>query len=144
MYTKEPKNPKVVQEYKNHQSRPTKCLSSPQTLTMITIRSQYTFLPTPINDSRKNSQLFDPHFHSYRKFSYFSPSIWSSEKDVNTIVKSVTTLPMKAIAQVFQDFTKYTHLVVGDKARICFWEDLWWGNQPLGSTITRSIQNYHN
>ena len=55
MYTKEPKNPKTAQEYKNHQLCPTKKLSNPQTLTMIKIRPQYTFLPTPTIDTRENS-----------------------------------------------------------------------------------------
>ena len=55
MYTKEPKNPKWAQEYKNHQPHPTKSLSNPQILIMIMIRPQYTFLPTPNKDSRKNS-----------------------------------------------------------------------------------------
>ena len=40
----------------------------------------------------------------------------------------VTSLSWKAIAQVFQDFSKYTRFVVGDGEIIRFWEDLWWGD----------------
>ncbi|RVW35461.1 putative ribonuclease H protein [Vitis vinifera] len=39
----------------------------------------------------------------------------------------------QAIAQVFQDFSKFTRFMVGDRKRIQFWEDLWWGDQPLGN-----------
>ena len=55
MYTKAPKKPKTAREYNKHQLCPTKNLSSPQTLTMIKIRLQYAFLPTPKTDTRKNS-----------------------------------------------------------------------------------------
>ncbi|KAL6327159.1 hypothetical protein AAG906_015198 [Vitis piasezkii] len=41
--------------------------------------------------------------------------------------------PWKAIAQVFQGFSPYIRLVVGNGERIRFWEDLWRGNQPLCS-----------
>ncbi|RVW16749.1 hypothetical protein CK203_076445 [Vitis vinifera] len=41
--------------------------------------------------------------------------------------------PWKAIAQVFQEFSPFVHLVVGNGERIRFWEDLWWGNQSLCS-----------
>ena len=37
------------------------------------------------------------------------------------------------IAQVFQDFSLYIRLVAGNGERIQFWEDLWWGDQPLSS-----------
>ena len=53
--------------------------------------------------------------------------------DVNTIVRWSHCCLWKVIAQVFQDFSKYTWFVVGDGERIWFWEDLWWGDQPLGS-----------
>ncbi|RVW91953.1 hypothetical protein CK203_030106 [Vitis vinifera] len=43
----------------------------------------------------------------------------------------------KAIAQVFQEFFKYTRFVVGDGERIRLWEDFWWGDQPLGSQYPR-------
>ncbi|RVW83280.1 putative mitochondrial protein [Vitis vinifera] len=45
--------------------------------------------------------------------------------DANTVVKWSHHCPWKAIAQVFQDFSKYTRFVVGDGEIICFWEDLW-------------------
>ena len=57
--------------------------------------------------------------------------------DANTIVKWSHRCPWKAIAQVFQDFSKHTQFVVGDRERICFWEDLWWGDQPLGFQYPR-------
>ena len=53
--------------------------------------------------------------------------------DANTIVRWSHCCLWKAIARVFQDFTRYTQFVVGDGERIRFWEDLWWGDQPLGS-----------
>ena len=56
--------------------------------------------------------------------------------DANTIVRWSHHCPWKAIAQVFQDFSRYTWFVVGD-GRIHFWEDLWWGDQPLGSQYPR-------
>ena len=34
-------------------------------------------------------------------------------------------------------FFKYTQFVVGDGKRIQFWEDLWWGDQPLGFQYPR-------
>ncbi|RVW51835.1 putative ribonuclease H protein [Vitis vinifera] len=49
--------------------------------------------------------------------------------DANTLVRWSHCCPWKAIAQVFQDFSKYTRFVVGDGERIRFWEDLWWGDQ---------------
>ncbi|RVW86011.1 Transposon TX1 uncharacterized 149 kDa protein [Vitis vinifera] len=33
--------------------------------------------------------------------------------------------------------SKFTRFVVGDRERIRFWEDLWWGDQPLGSQYSR-------
>ncbi|WJZ89514.1 hypothetical protein VitviT2T_008730 [Vitis vinifera] len=41
--------------------------------------------------------------------------------------------PWKAIAQVFQDFSPFVCLVVGNGEIIHFWEDHWWGNQTLCS-----------
>ncbi|RVW91546.1 hypothetical protein CK203_046140 [Vitis vinifera] len=52
--------------------------------------------------------------------------------DANTVVRWSHRCPWKAIAQVFQDFSKFTRFMVGDGERIRFWEDLWWGDQPLG------------
>ena len=57
--------------------------------------------------------------------------------DANTLVRWSHRCPWKAIEQVFQDFSKYTRFVVGDGERICFWEDLWWGDQPLRSQYPR-------
>ncbi|RVW97057.1 putative ribonuclease H protein [Vitis vinifera] len=57
--------------------------------------------------------------------------------DANTLVRWSHRCPWKAIAQVFQDFFKYTRFVVGDGERIRFWEDLWWGDQPLKSQYPR-------
>ncbi|KAJ9693399.1 hypothetical protein PVL29_012251 [Vitis rotundifolia] len=49
--------------------------------------------------------------------------------DANTLVRWSHRCPWKAIAQVFQDFSKYTRFVIGNGERIRFWEDLWWGDQ---------------
>ena len=57
--------------------------------------------------------------------------------DANTIVRWLHRCPWKAIAQVFQEFSKFTLFVVGDGERIQFWEDFWWGDQPLGSQYPR-------
>ncbi|WKA00162.1 hypothetical protein VitviT2T_018548 [Vitis vinifera] len=57
----------------------------------------------------------------------------SNEWDANTIVRWSHRCPWKAIAQVFQEFSKFTRFVVGNGNRIRFWEDLWWGDQSLGS-----------
>ena len=44
---------------------------------------------------------------------------------------------MKSQAQVSQEFSKFTRFVVGDEERIRFWEDSWWGDQPLESQYPR-------
>ena len=49
----------------------------------------------------------------------------------------VTSLSLEAIAQVFQEFSLFTRFVVGNGERIWFWEDLWWGDQPLGTQYPR-------
>ena len=59
--------------------------------------------------------------------------------DANTLVRWSHRCPWKAIAQVFQDFSKYTRFVVGDGERIHFWEDLWWGDQPFEIPISKTI-----
>ncbi|RVX04354.1 putative mitochondrial protein [Vitis vinifera] len=41
----------------------------------------------------------------------------------------------QAIAQVFQEFSKFTRFVVGDGDIIRFWEDLWWGINLWESNI---------
>ena len=53
--------------------------------------------------------------------------------DANTVVRWSHRCPWKAIAQVFQEFSPFVRLVVGNGERIRFWEDLWWGNQTLCS-----------
>ena len=62
---------------------------------------------------------------------------YSNSWNANTIVRWSHCCPWKAIAQVFQYFSKYTRFVIGDGERICFWEDLWWGDQPLGFQYPR-------
>ncbi|RVX20143.1 Transposon TX1 uncharacterized 149 kDa protein [Vitis vinifera] len=57
--------------------------------------------------------------------------------DVNTLVRWSHRCPWKAIAQVFQEFSLFTRFVVGNEERIRFWEDLWWGDQPLGTQYPR-------
>ena len=53
--------------------------------------------------------------------------------DANIVVRWSHRCRWKAIAQVFQNFSLFIRLVVGDGERIYFWEDLWRGNQPLCS-----------
>ncbi|RVW84726.1 Transposon TX1 uncharacterized 149 kDa protein [Vitis vinifera] len=60
--------------------------------------------------------------------------------DANTVVRWSHRCPWKAIAQVFQDFSKFTRFMVGDGERIRFWEDLWWGDQPLGVRFPRLLR----
>ncbi|RVW44362.1 LINE-1 retrotransposable element ORF2 protein [Vitis vinifera] len=57
--------------------------------------------------------------------------------DANTIVRWSHRCPWKAIAQGFQDFSKYTRFIVGDGERIRFWEDLWWEDQILKDQYPR-------
>ena len=57
--------------------------------------------------------------------------------DANTLVRWLNRCPWKAIAQVFQEFSLFTQFVVGNGERIRFWEDLWWGDQPLGTQYPR-------
>ena len=58
--------------------------------------------------------------------------------DSNTLVKWSHRCPWKAIAQVFQEFSKFTQFVVGDGERIRFREDLLWGgDQPLSFQYPR-------
>ncbi|RVW81136.1 Nicastrin [Vitis vinifera] len=59
--------------------------------------------------------------------------------DANTIVRWSHRCPQKAIAIVFQEFSKFTLFVVGDGERIQFWEDFWWGDQPLGLFTVKSF-----
>ncbi|RVX19456.1 LINE-1 retrotransposable element ORF2 protein [Vitis vinifera] len=60
--------------------------------------------------------------------------------DANTVVRWSHRCPWKAIAQVFQDFSKFTRFMVGDGDRIRFWEDLWWGDQSLGVRFPRLLR----
>nr|CAN66499.1 hypothetical protein VITISV_010636 [Vitis vinifera] len=57
--------------------------------------------------------------------------------DANTLVRWSHRCPWKAIAQVFQEFSLFTRSVVGNRERIRLWEDLWWGDQPLGTQYPR-------
>ncbi|KAJ9678120.1 hypothetical protein PVL29_022881 [Vitis rotundifolia] len=59
--------------------------------------------------------------------------------DANTFVRWSHRCPWKAIAQVSQEFFKFTRFVVRDGERIQFWEDLWWGDQPLGVRYPRLL-----
>ncbi|RVX12400.1 Transposon TX1 uncharacterized 149 kDa protein [Vitis vinifera] len=60
--------------------------------------------------------------------------------DANTVVRWSHRCPWKAIAQVFQDFSKFTRFMVGNGDRIRFWEDLWWGDQSLGVRFPRLLR----
>ena len=57
------------------------------------------------------------------------PTIWS---DGHIVV-------LGRLAQISQEFSKFTRFVVGDGDRIRFWEDLWWGDQPLGVQYPRLL-----
>ncbi|RVW91070.1 hypothetical protein CK203_039948 [Vitis vinifera] len=46
--------------------------------------------------------------------------------DANMVVRWSHKCPWKAIAKVFQVFSPFVRLVVGNGERIHFWEDLWW------------------
>ncbi|RVW90400.1 Transposon TX1 uncharacterized 149 kDa protein [Vitis vinifera] len=59
--------------------------------------------------------------------------------DVNNNVRWSHRCPWKAIALVFQEFSKFTRFVVGDGDRIRFWDDLWWGDQTLGTQYPRLL-----
>ena len=70
-------------------------------------------------------------------------SIYGSHSNgwnANTIVRWSHRCPWKAIAQVSQELSKFTLFVVGDRERIWFWEDLWWGDQPLGVQYPRLLR----
>ncbi|KAJ9691733.1 hypothetical protein PVL29_013809 [Vitis rotundifolia] len=60
--------------------------------------------------------------------------------DANTVVRWSHRGPWKATTQVYQDFFKFTRFIVGDGERIRFWEDLWWGDQPLGVCYPRLLR----
>ena len=49
----------------------------------------------------------------------------------------VTLLPLEGYCPSLSRFFKYTRFVVGDGDRIRFWENLWWGDQPLGFQYPR-------
>ena len=51
----------------------------------------------------------------------------------NIMVRWSHRCSWKTIAQVFQGFSPYICLMVGNRERIWLWEDLWWGDQPLSS-----------
>ena len=48
----------------------------------------------------------------------------------------ITSLPLESHCVYFPYFF-YTRFVVGDETKIHFWEDLWWGDQPLCSQFPR-------
>ncbi|RVW86687.1 LINE-1 retrotransposable element ORF2 protein [Vitis vinifera] len=60
--------------------------------------------------------------------------------DANMVVRWSHRCPWKAIAQVFQEFSPFVRLVVGNGERIRFWEDLWWGNQTLCAQFADSTE----
>ena len=60
--------------------------------------------------------------------------------DANNIVRWLHRCLWKAIAQVSQEFSKFNRFVVGDGEKIRFWEDLWWGDQPLGVQYPRILR----
>ncbi|RVW25634.1 putative ribonuclease H protein [Vitis vinifera] len=60
--------------------------------------------------------------------------------DVNNTVRWSHRCPWKAIALVYQEFSKFTRFVVGNGDRIRFWDDLWWGEQPLGVQYPRLLR----
>ncbi|RVW95847.1 putative ribonuclease H protein [Vitis vinifera] len=53
--------------------------------------------------------------------------------DANTIVRMVTSLSLEGYFSSLSRVFLVTRFVVGNGERIRFWEDLWWGDQPLGS-----------
>ncbi|RVW36866.1 LINE-1 retrotransposable element ORF2 protein [Vitis vinifera] len=60
--------------------------------------------------------------------------------DVNNIVRWSHRCPWKAIALVYtKSFPSFTRFVVGNGDRIRFWDDLWWGEQPLGVQYPRLL-----
>ena len=52
-------------------------------------------------------------------------------RDANMVVRWSHKCPWKAIAQNFHLFIHHTRLVVENREKIRFWEDLWLGDQPL-------------
>ena len=60
--------------------------------------------------------------------------------DANTVVSWSHRYPWKAIVQVCQDFSKFSRFMVGNGEKIRFWEDLWWGDQPLGVRYPRLLR----
>ncbi|RVW78844.1 hypothetical protein CK203_043107, partial [Vitis vinifera] len=75
----------------------------------------------------------------YRGFGDWEDSFKESCSSREMVVESDghTAVLGKAIAQGFQDFSKYTRFIVGDGERIRFWEDLWWGDQTLKGQYPR-------
>ncbi|RVW96792.1 hypothetical protein CK203_026095 [Vitis vinifera] len=55
------------------------------------------------------------------------------------ISQMVTSLSLEGHCTSLQEFSKFTRFMVGDRDRIRFWEDLWWGNQPLGVQYPRLL-----
>ena len=51
--------------------------------------------------------------------------------DANNLVKWSHLCPLRTIAHILQVFSIHTRFMAGDGTKICFWKDLWWGDQPL-------------
>ncbi|RVW49587.1 Transposon TX1 uncharacterized 149 kDa protein [Vitis vinifera] len=51
----------------------------------------------------------------------------------------VSSLSLEGHCTCLQEFSKFTRFVVGDGDRIRFWDDLWWGDQPLGIQYPRLL-----
>ncbi|RVX09397.1 GTP-binding protein TypA/BipA-like [Vitis vinifera] len=68
------------------------------------------------------------------------PNGWNA----NTVVRWSHRCPWKAIAQVFQEFSPFVCLVVGNGERIRFWEDLWWDSRAwsLSSPGLFSVKSF--
>ncbi|RVW68296.1 Transposon Ty3-I Gag-Pol polyprotein [Vitis vinifera] len=64
--------------------------------------------------------------------------------DANMVVRWSHRCPWKAIAQVFQEFSPYVCLAVGNGERIRFWEDLWWDSRAwsLSSSGLFSMKSF--
>lgn len=54
-----------------------------------------------------------------------------NDRDVNITIRWSHQSPWKAIAQVFPRFFQTHPLCGGWWGKNLFWEDLWWGKQPL-------------
>ncbi|RVW40626.1 Transposon TX1 uncharacterized 149 kDa protein [Vitis vinifera] len=53
------------------------------------------------------------------------------------VMEMVTSLSLEGYCSSLSGFSLITRYVVGNGERIRFWEDLWWGDQPLGTQYPR-------